>query len=111
MPTYGNFSAKKGCVMKPQKSSVFAPFYKCKQNKSEKIQKKFFKMKTEIRVTAKGEFVVQEMKARVGNFMMKGQFLFSLKDKSSGNVTKIRAEADGKPSKILHKSGSDVTHG
>ena len=68
-------------------------------------------MKTEIRVTAKGEFVVQEMKARVGNFVMKGQFLFSLKDKSSGNVTKIRAEADGKPSKILHKSGSDVTHG
>ena len=67
--------------------------------------------KEKITVTLEGEFTIQDLKAKVGVFVEKGKILFSLKNTSTGNITKIKSPSAGKVSKILKKSGTNVTKG
>jgi len=62
-------------------------------------------------VKDQGEFVLQDVKAKVGNFTLKGAILFTLKHKTTGVVSKVKADSSGKPLKILQKPGSTVKHG
>ena len=64
-----------------------------------------------ITVEKHGDFTVQDMKAKAGMFTQKGQLLYSLKEKSTGNVHRIKAQKPGKPLQILKKTGTDVSHG
>ena len=64
-----------------------------------------------ITVENPGDFTVQDMKAKVGLFTQKGQILYSLKEKSTGNLHKIKAQKPGKPIQILKKTGTDVSLG
>ena len=64
-----------------------------------------------VSVTIEGEFTIQDLRAKVGVFVEKGKILFSLKNNSSGNVTKVKSSSAGKVSKILKKSGTNVSQG
>ena len=64
-----------------------------------------------ITVQNHGDFTVQDMKAKVGLFTQKGQLLYSLKEKPTGNVYRIKAQKPGKPLQILKKTGANVSHG
>ena len=62
-------------------------------------------------VETNGDFCVHDIKAKIDAFTPKGQCLFRLKNKSNGKLIRVRADSDGRPSKIFKKSGDNVNHG
>ena len=67
--------------------------------------------KQKIAVDIDGEFVIHDVKANPGSYVQKGQILFTLKETSSGNLTKIKALNSGKSIKVLKRSGNPVKKG
>ena len=65
----------------------------------------------QIAVDLEGDFTIQEIKTKPGIFVQKGQILFSLKENSSGKVTKIKAPTAGKSTKVHKKNGQNVKKG
>ena len=66
----------------------------------------------QIKVENEGEELqIQDLRAKVGVFVTKGQILFGIKDKNKGNLGKIKAPESGKPTKVHFKNGAKVTKG
>ncbi len=64
-----------------------------------------------VSVEPEGSFVIQDIKARVGLFLPKGQAVFNLKNKESGSIVRVRAKAPGRVTEVLKKAGDQVTKG
>ena len=64
-----------------------------------------------ISVTMAGDFTVQGVYANPGLFIKKGENLCSLKNESTGNITKVKAPSSGKALRILVKKQSKVQQG
>jgi hypothetical protein len=64
-----------------------------------------------IAVEVDGDFIVQNVFTKPGMFVQKDEVLFSLKDKNSNKVTKIKAPAAGKADKVHKSKGNAASKG
>ena len=64
-----------------------------------------------IAVEVDGDFIVQNVFTKPGMFVQKDEVLFSLKDKNSNKVTKIKAPATGKAGKVHKSKGNAASKG
>ena len=76
--------------------------------------------KQNISVDVPGSFTVKNVYAEIGLFTHKGEILFTLEEKTSGEkmtkdkkvkTFKIKADTSGKTLKILKRAGAEVTKG
>lgn len=64
-----------------------------------------------IAVEVDGDFIVQNVFTKPGMFVQKDEVLFSLKDKNSNKVTKIKAPSAGKADKVHKSKGNAASKG
>ena len=64
-----------------------------------------------IAVEVDGDFIVQNVFTKPGMFVQKAEVLFSMKEKNSNKITKIKAPSAGKVDKVLKSKGNDASRG